>query len=455
MSYLDNAKYKNIYEKYHKPDFGECDLCGRAIPSYYLGKSKFTAHSLQKHHVCLKDDKAHIQFYLDTDDDYVLYETFMRLRKLRKQYREKFLLPLILCALFMPWTIIWALYISDQTRFYPEDGTLGILMIIFGILLFFIGVGVGSLRSDKARAVLGEKKESAFSLLKERTILIQNPLLKLYIKNYRPLTTTHECTLCGRPIPAHYLSKKRGYLPNLQAYNVCLNGDSQHLQFYLDQDDKHLTSDVFRRLSALRTKYVSFIVFGCVLFPLSIFVCSGFGLTLLGDGYAVGTGIVLITISMLLGFIEYYLFHEFFEYRKILGYFDVERYQTLKERYFLERKTFYIGDKRNRQNLDQIPTEIRMKRLENLFEVSNNVKINDVAQILGLSRIELITTLLDNKENLSGFKLEQDTLIISNAKDLTGFMLVLDKEFQDWESNESSNQGKVSTLEQPKEIDTE
>ncbi|UYP45943.1 hypothetical protein NEF87_002228 [Candidatus Lokiarchaeum ossiferum] len=454
MSDIQTTKYNNIYKKYHKADFGKCDVCGRAIPAYYLGKSKFKAHSLQKHHVCLKDDKAHIQFYMDTDDDYVLYETYRRLRKLRLQFMEKYLFPVIFVALFISWTIGWGIYIDERTRYY-RDATLGILMILLGILLLFIGISIGIFRSDKARAILGDKKDSAFSLLKERTILIQNPLLKLYVKNYRPLITTNECTLCGRPIPAYYLSKKRGYLPNLQAYNVCLNGDSQHLQFYLEQDDKHLTSDVYRRLSALLTNFISFIIFGCILFPLAILICGIASLVLLSSSYELETGIILLLISILLSIVDYNLFHEYLEYRKILGYFDRERYQTLKERYLFERKTFYIGDKRNRQNLDQIPTEIRMKRLENLFEVSNNVKINDVAQILGLSRIELITTLLDNKDNLSGFKLEQDTLIISNAKDLTGFMLVLDKDFQDWENNESSNQGKVSTLEQSKEIDIE
>jgi hypothetical protein len=95
--------------------------------------------------------------------------------------------------------------------------------------------------------------------------------------------------------------------------------------------------------------------------------------------------------------------------------------------------------------------EERHKKISALFKISNRVRIQDVSNILGISRSELFSILEDDQSGLSGFKIEEDDLVATGdgaSKDnIPGFLNSIDSQFDNWGDNENTKEGKVEDFE--------
>ena len=97
----------HLYNNYFEPDFGHCKICGRPIPKSYSNGRKLRTTSLRQYNVCLKEDKEHINFYLDTDDDYAIYESLTSLKTLHRRARFRILTPLAFVLMLIAWVYFW------------------------------------------------------------------------------------------------------------------------------------------------------------------------------------------------------------------------------------------------------------------------------------------------------------------------------------------------------------
>ncbi|MCP4760299.1 MAG: hypothetical protein GY870_00865 [archaeon] len=87
-------------------------------------------------------------------------------------------------------------------------------------------------------------------------------------------------------------------------------------------------------------------------------------------------------------------------------------------------------------------TAEKIKKLSNLFLMSKNVRIESVAKMLGLTHVELLTFLIENRTTLKGLVIDGDYITMAETSDVNEFVGFLDKQFESWQNKEKTADGK-------------
>ena len=87
----------------------------------------------------------------------------------------------------------------------------------------------------------------------------------------------------------------------------------------------------------------------------------------------------------------------------------------------------------------------QVKKLKNMFQFSNRIKIDDVAKVLHIARDDLLDYLIANPDVIEGFELDGDYFVAKQDEDIDTFITSLDEEFEDWKENEITKKGKMET----------
>ena len=85
---------------------------------------------------------------------------------------------------------------------------------------------------------------------------------------------------------------------------------------------------------------------------------------------------------------------------------------------------------------------VQIETLSDLFKMSESVKIEDAAQLTGLNRVEFLNFLIDNRNSLTGLKIDGDFLTMNTKEDVNDFVNLLDEQFETWKNKEKSKVGK-------------
>jgi PKD repeat protein len=85
----------------------------------------------------------------------------------------------------------------------------------------------------------------------------------------------------------------------------------------------------------------------------------------------------------------------------------------------------------------------KIEKISNLFKLSQSVKIDDAAELIGISRKELLNILVENRDSLKGITINNDILTLSSVEDVSDFIELLDKQFDSWKDKEKSKLGKI------------
>ena len=85
---------------------------------------------------------------------------------------------------------------------------------------------------------------------------------------------------------------------------------------------------------------------------------------------------------------------------------------------------------------------IQIETLSKLFKSSDSVKIQEAAELIGLSRVEFLNFLIDNRSSLTGLTIDGDILSMNTEEDVNEFINLLDEQFETWKNKEKSKVGK-------------
>ena len=102
-----------------------------------------------------------------------------------------------------------------------------------------------------------------------------------------------------------------------------------------------------------------------------------------------------------------------------------------------------LREEKERLEKEKFSPEKEKERLENLtalFQMSDRVNINDVAEVLGLSRGEVVKKLIEWKKHFD-VRLDGDYINIK-SQDVNALMALLDKSFETWNSDSNKAQKK-------------
>jgi hypothetical protein len=102
-----------------------------------------------------------------------------------------------------------------------------------------------------------------------------------------------------------------------------------------------------------------------------------------------------------------------------------------------------LREEKERLEKEKFSPEKEKERLENLtalFQMSDRVNINDVAEVLGLSRGEVVKKLIEWKKHFD-VRLDGDYINIK-SQDVNTLMALLDKSFETWNSDSNKAQKK-------------
>jgi hypothetical protein len=114
-----------------------------------------------------------------------------------------------------------------------------------------------------------------------------------------------------------------------------------------------------------------------------------------------------------------------------------KRLEAEKKAQILQQEKFAAEKKQKAEMAEKIG------KLKNLFKISSSIKIDDVSKMIGMSRDEILNFIIENVDKLSGIKIEGDVIKVSSAAAADGFTELLDNQFFDWGSKESSKFGKI------------
>lgn len=84
-----------------------------------------------------------------------------------------------------------------------------------------------------------------------------------------------------------------------------------------------------------------------------------------------------------------------------------------------------------------------VKKIKNLFTVSKSVRIEAVAEVLGMDRAELLQFIVESREKLPGIVIDGDFIKTDSVDDVSEFVDILDKQFESWKGTEKSKDGKI------------
>ncbi|MHA1729982.1 MAG: hypothetical protein ACTSWY_14830, partial [Promethearchaeota archaeon] len=85
----------------------------------------------------------------------------------------------------------------------------------------------------------------------------------------------------------------------------------------------------------------------------------------------------------------------------------------------------------------------QIKKLTGLFSITKKVNIESVTEVMGMSRVELIDYLIENRASLKGILIDGDYIIMSSEDDISEFAALLDNQFESWKNKEKSKKGKI------------
>jgi hypothetical protein len=83
-----------------------------------------------------------------------------------------------------------------------------------------------------------------------------------------------------------------------------------------------------------------------------------------------------------------------------------------------------------------------LKKLEKMFKASKRLKVEDVCNVLGVNRAQMLSKFFDWSDQF-GFKIDGDYLVIGEETD---FGSMLDKQFEEWHDKEETKQGKMADM---------
>jgi hypothetical protein len=92
-------KMEKLYNRRRVPIVGQCRLCGRPIPDYYMIQNKrnmFPLNSLKQQQVCLLADGQHLDYYVNSNDPTVLNETTNAFDLIKRQVQAIMIAFLVL-----------------------------------------------------------------------------------------------------------------------------------------------------------------------------------------------------------------------------------------------------------------------------------------------------------------------------------------------------------------------
>lgn len=84
-----------------------------------------------------------------------------------------------------------------------------------------------------------------------------------------------------------------------------------------------------------------------------------------------------------------------------------------------------------------------VKKIKDLFTVSKSVRIEAVAEVLGMDRAELLQFIVESREKLPGIVIDGDFIKTDSVEDVSEFVDILDKQFESWKGTEKSKNGKI------------
>jgi hypothetical protein len=90
---------------------------------------------------------------------------------------------------------------------------------------------------------------------------------------------------------------------------------------------------------------------------------------------------------------------------------------------------------KNYPNKQKMTPAVVLKKLKDLFNISNRIKIEDVIAMVGWDRTELFELFIDEKYHLSMVKIDGDYFEIVSKDDLSGLISSLDDEYDSWGDN--------------------
>jgi hypothetical protein len=93
----------------------------------------------------------------------------------------------------------------------------------------------------------------------------------------------------------------------------------------------------------------------------------------------------------------------------------------------------------SKSSAPQVQEEELLKKFKRILKMSNRIKRNDIAKILGIPEDDIIMKLFDWADKFP-FKIDGDFVVV---EDINAFVNAIDKQFEDWEGKESSKDGKI------------
>lgn len=94
-------------------------------------------------------------------------------------------------------------------------------------------------------------------------------------------------------------------------------------------------------------------------------------------------------------------------------------------------------------DINRPSSESMINNLFKLFKISNNVKIDSIAELMNMKRGEFIEFIVENYEILGDIKIKDDNLIINSDEGVNKFIRSLDQLFESWGKKEKKKIGKV------------
>ncbi|MHA1727526.1 MAG: NosD domain-containing protein [Promethearchaeota archaeon] len=85
----------------------------------------------------------------------------------------------------------------------------------------------------------------------------------------------------------------------------------------------------------------------------------------------------------------------------------------------------------------------RIQKITKLFDVSKSVRIDAVADVMGMNQKELLDFIMENKDKLRGIIIDGDFIRTTSMDDVGEFVEMLDKKFESWKNKEKSKIGKI------------
>jgi len=84
-----------------------------------------------------------------------------------------------------------------------------------------------------------------------------------------------------------------------------------------------------------------------------------------------------------------------------------------------------------------------VKKIKDLFTVSKSVRIEAVAEVLGMDRAELLQFIVESRKKLPGIVIDGDFIKTDSVDDVSDFVDILDRQFESWKGTEKSKDGKT------------